>query len=235
MKRKADSGSGNYETFMNNSKRRIIGTSMNISSKSRVALNNLSNLNEDPKDEVKFASFEKNNFPGLNHYFQDNYFLNSSSRDLNKIKFENNYENTILNISNTPFEDIYDNSSTNYKQNVKESSKKYVDKNLNSIFALKKKLIHPNIGEKKELQNRTKFEDICYNQEEDLSIHNNNTKKLENNDKLSCLPQELRIIFSIDKFNSIQNKCFEQLFNSNNNIIISSPTGSGKTSKNYFI
>jgi hypothetical protein len=237
MKRKTDSGQENNEIFLINSKRRKIGTSMNISSKSRVAMKNLSNIIEDLNDEVKFFPEEKkNNFPDLNHYFQDNYFSNGSSRDLHKVKLEKYNDNLACNTSNTPFEDIFGNSSNiiKHKQD-KESTKKCIDKNLNSIFQLKKKVAIKNEAPKKELQKEIESEKIEYLMEDYLPRQPIKSKAVENNDKLLSLPEELRIIFSIDKFNSIQNKCFEKLYNSNDNIIISSPTGSGKTSKLNFI
>ncbi|ODV84007.1 hypothetical protein CANARDRAFT_190594, partial [[Candida] arabinofermentans NRRL YB-2248] len=43
------------------------------------------------------------------------------------------------------------------------------------------------------------------------------------------LPERYRSIFNFDRFNLMQSKSFSDLFNSNNNCVISSPTGSGKT------
>lgn len=46
---------------------------------------------------------------------------------------------------------------------------------------------------------------------------------------VSALPDRLRIVFPFPTFNAVQSKCFDQVFRSNHNFVLSSPTGSGKT------
>lgn len=43
------------------------------------------------------------------------------------------------------------------------------------------------------------------------------------------LPDRLRSLFPFELFNAVQSKVFETVYNSNDNIVLSSPTGSGKT------
>ena len=43
------------------------------------------------------------------------------------------------------------------------------------------------------------------------------------------LPDRLRTIFPYPLFNAVQSKCFETIFDTNKNFVLSSPTGSGKT------
>ncbi|KAF3101005.1 Sec63 [Orbilia oligospora] len=43
------------------------------------------------------------------------------------------------------------------------------------------------------------------------------------------LPKKYHIVFPYKLFNATQSKCFDAVFNSNTNIVLSSPTGSGKT------
>jgi ATP-dependent DNA helicase HFM1/MER3 len=43
------------------------------------------------------------------------------------------------------------------------------------------------------------------------------------------LPDRFRSIFSFPNFNAMQSKCFDTLYRSNDNFVLSSPTGSGKT------
>jgi ATP-dependent DNA helicase HFM1/MER3 len=43
------------------------------------------------------------------------------------------------------------------------------------------------------------------------------------------LPEHLRSIFPYDNFNAIQSKCFNRVYESDENFVLSSPTGSGKT------
>ena len=45
----------------------------------------------------------------------------------------------------------------------------------------------------------------------------------------STLPDQLRSVFPFKLFNAVQSKCFSAAFESNDNIVISAPTGSGKT------
>ena len=45
----------------------------------------------------------------------------------------------------------------------------------------------------------------------------------------ATLPDQLRSVFSFEVFNAVQSKCFETAFKTNDNMVISAPTGSGKT------
>ena len=45
----------------------------------------------------------------------------------------------------------------------------------------------------------------------------------------TALPDQLRSVFKYDIFNAVQSKCFASAFKSDNNIVVSAPTGSGKT------
>lgn len=45
----------------------------------------------------------------------------------------------------------------------------------------------------------------------------------------STLPDQLRSVFPFKLFNAVQSKCFAAAFETNDNIVISAPTGSGKT------
>lgn len=45
----------------------------------------------------------------------------------------------------------------------------------------------------------------------------------------SSLPDRLRSCFTFKLFNAIQSKCFQTVFHSGDNFVLSSPTGSGKT------
>lgn len=46
---------------------------------------------------------------------------------------------------------------------------------------------------------------------------------------VSILPDRLRTIFPYPTFNAVQSKCFDKIFRSDDNFVLSSPTGSGKT------
>jgi ATP-dependent DNA helicase HFM1/MER3 len=46
---------------------------------------------------------------------------------------------------------------------------------------------------------------------------------------VSTLPDRLRTVFPYPTFNAVQSKCFDQIFRSDNNFVLASPTGSGKT------
>lgn len=46
---------------------------------------------------------------------------------------------------------------------------------------------------------------------------------------VSALPDRLRTVFPFPMFNAVQSKCFAQIFKSDDNFVLSSPTGSGKT------
>lgn len=43
------------------------------------------------------------------------------------------------------------------------------------------------------------------------------------------LPDRFRNVFPYDLFNAVQSKCYESVYKTNNNVVISAPTGSGKT------
>lgn len=43
------------------------------------------------------------------------------------------------------------------------------------------------------------------------------------------LPESYRSLFPFPLFNAIQSKCFKSIYNSNDNLVLSAPTGSGKT------
>ncbi|KIW62469.1 hypothetical protein PV04_10642 [Phialophora macrospora] len=45
----------------------------------------------------------------------------------------------------------------------------------------------------------------------------------------TALPDQLRSVFKFDIFNAIQSKCFASAFESDDNLVVSAPTGSGKT------
>ena len=45
----------------------------------------------------------------------------------------------------------------------------------------------------------------------------------------SALPDRLRAVFPFPNFNAVQSKCFENVFRSDDNFVLASPTGSGKT------
>ena len=46
---------------------------------------------------------------------------------------------------------------------------------------------------------------------------------------LNILPDRVRSIFPFELFNAVQSKCFEAVYRTNDNIVLSAPTGSGKT------
>lgn len=46
---------------------------------------------------------------------------------------------------------------------------------------------------------------------------------------VSTLPDRLRTVFPYPTFNAVQSKCFDTVFGSDNNFVLASPTGSGKT------
>ncbi|KAF2029547.1 hypothetical protein EK21DRAFT_67420 [Setomelanomma holmii] len=46
---------------------------------------------------------------------------------------------------------------------------------------------------------------------------------------VSTLPDRLRTVFPYPAFNAVQSKCFDSVFRSDDNFVLSSPTGSGKT------
>lgn len=45
----------------------------------------------------------------------------------------------------------------------------------------------------------------------------------------ATLPDQLRSVFKFDIFNAVQSKCFATAFKSDDNLVVSAPTGSGKT------
>lgn len=46
---------------------------------------------------------------------------------------------------------------------------------------------------------------------------------------VNTLPDRFRGIFQFPLFNAVQSRCFHSVYSSNDNIVLSSPTGSGKT------
>ncbi|KAK4442903.1 hypothetical protein QBC34DRAFT_386846 [Podospora aff. communis PSN243] len=44
-----------------------------------------------------------------------------------------------------------------------------------------------------------------------------------------ALPDKLRVIFPFELFNAVQSKCFDVIYNTGDNVVVSAPTGSGKT------
>ncbi|RYN41203.1 putative ATP-dependent DNA helicase [Alternaria arborescens] len=46
---------------------------------------------------------------------------------------------------------------------------------------------------------------------------------------VATLPSRLRTVFPYPTFNAVQSKCFERVFNTDDNFVLASPTGSGKT------
>jgi ATP-dependent DNA helicase HFM1/MER3 len=45
----------------------------------------------------------------------------------------------------------------------------------------------------------------------------------------SVLPDRLRLLFPFEYFNAMQSKAFQSIYQFDNNIVVSAPTGSGKT------
>ena len=45
----------------------------------------------------------------------------------------------------------------------------------------------------------------------------------------SALPDQLRSVFKFEIFNAVQSKCFATAFKTDDNVVVSAPTGSGKT------
>ncbi|KAI1100078.1 P-loop containing nucleoside triphosphate hydrolase protein [Jackrogersella minutella] len=48
-------------------------------------------------------------------------------------------------------------------------------------------------------------------------------------DPRQALPDKLRTVFPYELFNVVQSRCFPHVYNANDNIVVSAPTGSGKT------
>lgn len=44
-----------------------------------------------------------------------------------------------------------------------------------------------------------------------------------------ALPERFRAVFPFELFNAVQSKCFEKAYNATENVVVSAPTGSGKT------
>ncbi len=45
----------------------------------------------------------------------------------------------------------------------------------------------------------------------------------------NALPDRLRSVFPFEVFNAVQSRCFEAVYKTNDNVVLSAPTGSGKT------
>ena len=64
----------------------------------------------------------------------------------------------------------------------------------------------------------------------DQPLVNNQTKKEKSKDKLINVKDfNLEELFPFESFNAFQSNCFDLIWNSNKNLIVSAPTGSGKT------
>jgi len=46
---------------------------------------------------------------------------------------------------------------------------------------------------------------------------------------VQVLSDKLRTIFPFELLNAVQSKCFEVIYNTNDNVVVAAPTGSGKT------
>ncbi|KAI1819468.1 hypothetical protein F4861DRAFT_137396 [Xylaria intraflava] len=73
-----------------------------------------------------------------------------------------------------------------------------------------------------------------WNQNLELELdHASNLPPIVNNTRLvdprQSLPDKFRAIFPFQLFNAIQSKCFPLVYGTNDNVVISAPTGSGKT------
>ncbi|KAI1812420.1 P-loop containing nucleoside triphosphate hydrolase protein [Poronia punctata] len=73
-----------------------------------------------------------------------------------------------------------------------------------------------------------------WNQKFQLDLeHASNLPPIVNNTRLidprQALPDKLRSIFTFPLFNVVQSKCFPLVYDTNDNVVISAPTGSGKT------
>ncbi len=58
---------------------------------------------------------------------------------------------------------------------------------------------------------------------------NTNNTLINTKSSVSLLPDKFQSIFKFNHFNAMQSKCFDGIYNSDENYVISSPTGSGKT------
>lgn len=63
--------------------------------------------------------------------------------------------------------------------------------------------------------------------------HASNVPPVVNNTRLidprQSLPDKFRVVFPFPLFNAVQSKCFPLVYGTNDNVVISAPTGSGKT------
>lgn len=44
-----------------------------------------------------------------------------------------------------------------------------------------------------------------------------------------CIPDQFRTVFPYDLFNKVQSRCFASVYKTSDNVVVSAPTGSGKT------
>lgn len=65
---------------------------------------------------------------------------------------------------------------------------------------------------------------VSYNEDGDSFTFHNEMKI-----PTTCIPEQFRLIFPFKFFNKMQSKSFHNIFQTNDNCVISSPTGSGKT------
>jgi ATP-dependent DNA helicase HFM1/MER3 len=73
--------------------------------------------------------------------------------------------------------------------------------------------------------------DRCWTQEQ-INSHSHQALGLDQGVQIMAtrhLPDQIRSIFPYTNFNAIQSKCFSRVYESDENFVLSSPTGSGKT------
>jgi len=199
--------------------------------------------------EAKPFKVFKNNMERLNNYDNvqknvinsngiQNYFPKKKNvvliQNLNKIESKKNIADKVENIDINKRRELNTNLNTCIK--AKNLNNTLVDL---SKIAAKKDIEHKNL-ENSNCQNNSNNlinYSIVQNQINngisnlETSIENKIIKYNSNSIPISELGSPLSGIFKFDNFNIIQSKCFDLLLKSNENSIISSPTGSGKTSK----
>jgi ATP-dependent DNA helicase HFM1/MER3 len=62
-----------------------------------------------------------------------------------------------------------------------------------------------------------------------VNIQSTNLKNPFKLNNISRIPVQFRSVFPFESFNSIQQQLFEKLLNSDDNVCVEAPTGSGKT------
>lgn len=48
-------------------------------------------------------------------------------------------------------------------------------------------------------------------------------------DPRECIPDRFRTVFPYELFNKVQSRCFKSIYETSDNVVVSAPTGSGKT------